>query len=149
MTLNAHDTMKVLGQVAQLIYQQQGKPMPQGVQDVVLTKPLTGLAMMQNDLPRNKPALTAAIGRIVAQIPSEITNGPVSIEDQGGFWLGWYKTIKLDDAAQAEVMATVHFDLPAGKKAAYVRAAQAQGVKLIPWIIDKLDRAAEEDAKSN
>ena len=39
-------------------------------------------------------------------------------------------------------MSSIHFELPAEKKAAYVRAAQQAGEKLIPWIIAALDDAA-------
>lgn len=39
-------------------------------------------------------------------------------------------------------MSTIHFDVPAEKKAAYVKAAQRAGEKLVPWAISALDAAA-------
>lgn len=38
----------------------------------------------------------------------------------------------------------IHFVLPTRKKSAYVRAAQQRGQKLVPWVLEALDKAACE-----
>lgn len=40
-------------------------------------------------------------------------------------------------------MGVVHFDVPQRQKAAWVRAAQRADSKLIPWIMARLDEAAQ------
>lgn len=59
-------------------------------------------------------------------------SGPVEVEEI--VRLGWYSQPKAS---------TIHFELPAGKKAAYVKAAQAQDKKLVQWITDTLDAASK------
>ncbi|PJJ97047.1 hypothetical protein CO615_10480 [Lysobacteraceae bacterium NML75-0749] len=43
-----------------------------------------------------------------------------------------------------EKMTAIHFALPTHKKNAYVRAAQQRGQKLVPWVLEALDKAACE-----
>lgn len=41
-------------------------------------------------------------------------------------------------------MSVIHFALPMRKKNAYVRAARQSGQKLVPWVLEALDKAACE-----
>ncbi len=141
-TLNTHDTLRVLGKMAQIIYKQQGQELPKTVEMTVLARPLTGLGLMQRDVPcQLTDEQQQALAECMDQLPAEISNGPVSVQAQGGFWLGWYK-----DAAGAQAverLSPVHFEVPADKKALYVKAAQREGKKLVPWVIEQLDAAAQ------
>ncbi len=42
-----------------------------------------------------------------------------------------------------EKMSVIHFVLPTRKKSAYVREARKNGQKLVPWVMETLDRACE------
>ncbi len=50
---------------------------------------------------------------------------------------------KTPDVQQPEKPAVIHIELAMAKKASYVRAAQRDGKKLVPWILEKLDTAAK------
>ena len=39
--------------------------------------------------------------------------------------------------------AVIQFQLPMAKKSSYVRAAQAEGKKLVPWMLEQLDAAVK------
>lgn len=39
----------------------------------------------------------------------------------------------------------LHVVIPRPKKGAYVKASRARGMKLMNWVVESLDRAAEED----
>jgi len=58
-------------------------------------------------------------------------------------WFGWSDgdTDLRDLPMEQQATATIHFDVPAKKKTAYVRAAKREEKKLVPWIIEKLDKS--------
>ncbi|MDL5036866.1 hypothetical protein QRD40_10960 [Comamonas sp. Y6] len=47
--------------------------------------------------------------------------------------------------ADEEKQGTIQFTLPMSQKTSYVKAAQAEGKKLVPWILEQLDRAAKNE----
>ena len=46
--------------------------------------------------------------------------------------------------SEDEKTSVIHFVLPTRKKSAYVRAARQSGQKLVPWVLEALDKAACE-----
>ena len=51
-------------------------------------------------------------------------------------------------AAHDDRPAVIQFTLPMGKKASYVKAAHAKGMKLVPWMLEQLDEAVKREEKS-
>lgn len=57
-----------------------------------------------------------------------------------------YSTNSPDSSQQ---MTTIHFELPKSMKSSYVRAAQAQDMKLIPWIISACNARLKDSSSFN
>lgn len=84
---DVHEVMRVLGRVARAVYR--GEPVPKAVLSVVLTRPAAGLGLMMR---RADEDARSAVAELVNGLPDGAMDGidGVAIEDQGGFWLGWY-----------------------------------------------------------
>lgn len=55
---------------------------------------------------------------------------------------GMHGNLGNQNAAKGEADSHLHIRVPSSKKAAYVKAAQASGMNLSEWVIDRLDDAA-------
>lgn len=138
--MSNHETMRTLGRIAQVIYP--GRDIPQNVLDTVLSRPEAGLALMLKGV-----SMTKRLGHVVGTLPAPMPRGPISIEDQGGFWLGWYgqrggaragagrptevegakrMNVTLDEATVEAAKALGNGNLSAGLRAAVKLAASAE-----------------------
>lgn len=82
-------TMNILGQVACVIWPN-STDIPPTILNTVLVKPASGLALMAKHK-ENSAEKQAEMGALIDKL-QDISDpkGGVSIEDQGGFWLGYY-----------------------------------------------------------
>lgn len=95
--------MAVIGRIARCVYPV--GDVPPGVLNLLLVQPLTGLARIM-ELPAGRRMLPGSrsskarptpeqrrLVELFSQLPADLCNPPdgVSIEDQGPFWMGFYK----------------------------------------------------------
>lgn len=78
---SVHETMRLLGLIAAQVYPD--RELPANVMNTLLANPSAGFPLMTR-----KP-LKGAAAQLAGELPAELPI-TVSIEDQGGFWLGWY-----------------------------------------------------------
>ncbi len=93
------DTLYALGQVTSILWKNAGD-VPQAILDKVLIAPASGLALMLK-----KSKRTDAQEKEIAAIIDKLDNiydpdGGISVEDQGGFWLGYYHYGAAQDTAK-------------------------------------------------
>lgn len=90
-------TMYTLGQLARAIWPAGDTPAP--ILDALLAQPAMGLALAT----KHKAAAEANqedLAALIARLPADLTSGPVKIEDQGPFWLGYYHYLAALDRAK-------------------------------------------------
>lgn len=84
------DIMYTLGQMTRAVYP--AGDVPPTTLSMIQVRPASGLALLLNS-PDGKAADEDRIGRLMAEIPANLTDPPggVRIADQGPFWLGYYQ----------------------------------------------------------
>lgn len=93
-------TMYVLGMICRHVWPDVAE-VPNATLDVVLTRPLTGLALIT----RSQAARDCdqdILSDLVNRLPSDLSNPPggVKLEDQGPFWIGYYHFLTAIDHAK-------------------------------------------------
>jgi len=91
------DAMYALGQLARAIWP--AGDTPASILDALLAQPVTGLALAT----RHKAAADADqddLAALIARLPADLTGGPVQIQDQAPFWLGYYHYLTALDRAK-------------------------------------------------
>lgn len=87
--------MYTLGKLARVIYKDD--MIPTNVLTLLLDKPATGVGMLMKSLqarratdPKHKDH-DRRVGQLFDQLPVALPDGPVGVEAQGPFWLGYYQ----------------------------------------------------------
>ncbi|MCW0413494.1 hypothetical protein NG831_06475 [Xanthomonas sacchari] len=85
---NIAEVMYALGQIARVAYPDGA--LPQRMMDTLLSRPLSGLAMLNKANPLLGRQEDENYRRLIDRLPADLTDGPVPVADQGPFWTGWY-----------------------------------------------------------
>ncbi len=90
-------TMRTLGQIVRVVFDNEP---PSNILTLLLSKPAKGITLViksAEGLRANDPHRQGQDGRLaslMAKLPAELPPGPISVEMQGPFWLGYYQTPK-------------------------------------------------------
>ncbi|ABM32228.1 hypothetical protein QRO08_16555 [Paracidovorax citrulli] len=90
------DTMRILGQITRIVFK--SERLPPNILMALLSKPSLGMGLLMKSseairaLDPNHKYHDARIARLVAKLPAELPSGPIGVEAQGPFWLGYYQT---------------------------------------------------------
>ncbi|MVT38517.1 hypothetical protein GO497_21140 [Acidovorax citrulli] len=93
------DTMRILGQITRIVFK--SERLPPNILMALLSKPSLGMGLLMKSseairaLDPNHKYHDARIARLVAKLPAELPSGPIGVEAQGPFWLGYYQTPRL------------------------------------------------------
>ena len=90
------DTMRTLGQITRVVFK--SAALPPNILSMLLSKPATGMGLLMRSaegiraMDRSYKNYDARVTRLVDKLPAELPSGPIGVEAQGPFWLGYYQT---------------------------------------------------------